>query len=62
MPLLALPMLGLSDISAEIVHVSTPATSLVLKADKGKELRFYHYGDKLSDEDIRSMTSSGARL
>lgn len=37
--LLALPMLGLSDISAEIVHVSTPATSLVLKADKGKELR-----------------------
>ena len=42
--LLALPMLGLSDISAEIVHVSTPATSLVLKADKGKELRFYHYG------------------
>ncbi len=58
--LLALPMLGLSDISAEIVHVSTPATSLVLKADKGKELRFYHYGDKLSDEDIRSMTSSGA--
>ena len=45
---------------AETVHISTPSTSLVLKADKGKELRFYHYGDRMSDRDVKEMISSGA--
>lgn len=58
--LLALPAIGLMNATAETVHVSTPATSLVLKADKGKELKFYHYGDKLTDADVKSMVSSSA--
>jgi alpha-galactosidase len=53
-------LFGSVDVCAEIVNITTGSTSLVLKADKGKELRFYHYGDKLSDEDIKSMTESSA--
>ena len=56
----AMPLLATFCAQAETVHISTPGTSLLLKADKDKELRFYHYGEKLSDTDIKSIMASKA--
>lgn len=55
-----LAMLGTLQLGAEVVNITTPATSLILKADKGEELRFYYYGDKINNDDANAMISSGA--
>ncbi|MDE7408296.1 MAG: alpha-galactosidase [Muribaculaceae bacterium] len=54
-------MMGCSTLSmqAEKVHVTTPNTSMLLDATKGKPLRFLHYGERLSDTDVNNITSSG---
>lgn len=44
---------------AEIIHISTPATSLVLEGEKGSGLRHLYYGSALSDVEIGSLKSSG---
>lgn len=36
---------------AEIVEISTPSSSLVLDANKGKKLKHLYYGAKISDKD-----------
>ena len=43
---------------AESVHISTPGTSLLLDADKGKKLRHLYYGGKLTDADVKSLKSA----
>lgn len=43
------------NVSAGIVHVSTPKTSLLVDAAEGQPLRFYYYGDALSEADIEAM-------
>lgn len=53
-------MLAPLALRGETVHITTPGSSYVLKADKGKELRFYHYGDRLSDQDVKSMIAASA--
>ena len=45
--------------NAEVVHITTPHTSLALDADKGKSAKFLYYGNKLADEDIKALKSSG---
>lgn len=49
---------------AEIVEVSTPSSSLVLDASKGKKLRHLYYGAKISDKDTYGQLASavGASL
>lgn len=44
---------------AEQVHVSTPGTSLVLDATKGKKLKHVYYGAALDKRDLGSITASG---
>ncbi len=44
---------------ADNVCVSTPSTSLVVDATKGKELKFLYYGQHLSATDINNLESSG---
>ena len=44
---------------ADNVCVSTPSTSLVVDATKGKELKFLYYGQHLSATDIDNLESSG---
>ena len=44
---------------AEVVHISTPNTSLVLDADKGKDAQFVYYGDKVTDSEISALRTSG---
>ncbi len=44
---------------AEIVHVSTPKTSLVLDATKGEPLKFLYYGAGLGANDLNAFPGSG---
>lgn len=46
--------------TAETVNISTPNTSLVLDAEKGGKLRILHYGNRLSDADIATLSDAGA--
>lgn len=46
---------------AETLHVSTPGTSLVIDAEKGKKARFLYYGERLADSELPSLVGSGAR-
>lgn len=43
---------------AEIINLSTPATSMVLDATEGQPLRILYYGDKLSEADIDNLKAS----
>ena len=45
-------------VQAEKVHITTPSTSLVLDATKGKEAKFLYYGDRLSDTDLQNLDAS----
>lgn len=47
---------------AEMVHISTPSTSMVLDATEGTPLKFIYYGDRLNDSDARNLISSGCTL
>lgn len=53
---------GLSVLTkAETLHITTPSTSLVLDADKGKKLRHLYYGARLSqpESDIKALKAAG---
>lgn len=43
--------------NAEIVHISTPGTSMLLDAEISKPLSFIYYGDRLSDADAAQVAS-----
>lgn len=44
--------------SADLINVSTPATSLVLDATKGEPLKILHYGSKLNSKDMEAFKSA----
>lgn len=56
---IAAGMLAISA-QADIVKMDTPATSLVVQADKGKKLRHLYYGTHISDSDASALRSAGA--
>lgn len=45
-------------LTAEVINLSTPGTSLVLDAYKGRPLRILYYGEKIGDDEIAAMKSS----
>ena len=45
--------------SAEKVHIPTKNTSLVLEATEGQPLKFLHYGNALSDNDVQTLEAAG---
>ena len=45
--------------SAEILHVSTPETSLVVDATKGEKGKLLYYGKSLSEADLSTLTDAG---
>lgn len=47
-------------IMAETVHISTPATSLVIEATNGAPAKFLYYGAALHASDVENLSSSGA--
>lgn len=42
----------------EVVEISTPNTSLILNAEKGKKLRHVYYGARISDKDSYNQLAS----
>lgn len=58
-PLLYLILSSALCLNAETVCVSTPATALILDAEKGKELEFLYYGVPVTREDLQSVSSAG---
>lgn len=44
---------------AQNICISTPNTSLVLKAQKGGELKYLYYGNKLSETDFENIEQAG---
>ncbi|MDE6042007.1 MAG: alpha-galactosidase [Muribaculaceae bacterium] len=44
--------------NAEVLHLSTPGTSLVLDANTGHPLKIIYYGEKIADDEIESLKSS----
>ena len=53
-------LIGVHGLKAETVHVSTPATSLVLDAEKGEPLKFMYYGSKVESSDLENMLCGGS--
>lgn len=45
-------------LTAEVINLITPGTSLVLDAYKGRPLRILYYGEKIGDDEIAAMKSS----
>lgn len=58
-PLLYLILSSALCLKAETVCVSTPATALILEAEKGKEPEFLYYGVPVAQEDLQSVCSAG---
>lgn len=48
-------ILATNALFAQNIGISTPNTSLVLKAQKGGELKYIYYGNKLSETDLESI-------
>ncbi|MCD8044662.1 MAG: alpha-galactosidase [Tannerellaceae bacterium] len=42
-------------LTAQTIHISTPATSMVLSAPAGGELKYLYYGNKLSPTDLQNI-------
>ena len=47
--------------NGEIVNISSPSSSLLLDAEKGKSLKFLYYGKKLIDNDITVIATTAAK-
>ena len=56
---MAITAMAATSAHAEIVEVSTPSSSLILDAKKGKKLRHVYYGAKISDKDTYDQLKSG---
>ena len=53
---------GFLTAAADNVMIQTPNTSMVIKADKGQELRQLYYGDRISDAEADQLEASGISL
>lgn len=52
-------ILATNALFAQNICISTPNTSLVLKAQKGGELKYLYYGKKLSETDFENIEQAG---
>lgn len=52
-------ILATNTLFAQNICISTPNTSLVLKAQKGGELKYLYYGNKLSETDFENIEQAG---
>ena len=46
---------------AEIVNISSPSSTLLLDAEKGKAPEFLYYGRKLAADDVKSVAATSSR-
>lgn len=52
-------MIGSFTAKADNIMLSTPNTSIVVRADKGHELRFAYIGERLSQAEVEQLAPSG---
>ena len=45
---------------AETVHISTPATSMIIEAERGGDAKIVYYGAKVSENDIANVVAAGS--
>ena len=55
-------LFGFVSAGADNVMIQTPNTTMVVKADKGKELRQAYYGDRISDAEAGQLAEAGIDL
>lgn len=59
LPVLSLFLLGCSfGLSADVLNVSTPESTLLLQATKGGQLKFLYYGDLLDAKEVKSVAET----
>ena len=60
--LFAAALFGFISAGADNVMIQTPNTTMVIKADKGQELRQAYYGDRISDAEANQLAEAGIDL
>ena len=60
--LFAAALFGFISAGADNVMIQTPNTTMVIKADKGQELRQAYYGDRISDAEASQLAEAGIDL
>ncbi len=58
--ILILSMMTALAAQADYVHITTPNTSMVIDANVGQPAKFVYYGDKLTGNDLSTMSNAGA--
>lgn len=60
--LLAAALFGFMTVGADNVMIQTPHTTMVIKADKGQELRQAYYGDRITEAEAAQLAEAGIDL
>jgi len=60
--LLAAALFGFMTAGADNVMIQTPRTTMVIKADKGQELRQAYYGDRITEAEAAQLAEAGIDL
>lgn len=60
--LLAAALFGFMTAGADNVMIQTPHTTMVIKADKGQELRQAYYGDRITEAEAAQLAEAGIDL
>ncbi len=60
--LLAAALFGIMTAGADNVMIQTPHTTMVIKADKGQELRQAYYGDRITEAEAAQLAEAGIDL
>ena len=60
--LLAAALFGFMTAGADNVMIQTPHTTIVIKADKGQELRQAYYGDRITEAEAAQLAEAGIDL
>ena len=58
--LAAITMLPAAQALGETLHISTPATSMLIEAEKGGDAKITYYGAKVADADVSNVSAAGA--
>lgn len=60
--LFAAALIGFMTAGADNVMIQTPHTTMVIKADKGQELRQAYYGDRITEAEAAQLAEAGIDL
>lgn len=58
---LFLAAITLAETYAEIINISTPSSTILLDAERGKALKYLYYGKKLTADDMNSVAATSSQ-